>query len=401
MKKFLTLLLSISFILGTLTFTACGPANNSDIPPIGTNSGNSTVKKTYTVTFIQGSQRIEKTVEEGEALTDIPTPKPKTGYNVSWEEVDLSNVTQDIEVNVVEVPKTYTITYDPNGGTVDPKTQQVTYDQEYTLHTPEYNGFRFVCWMYENGAVTSEFWKIDAENITLKAKWEEVQVDIYTVTFLQDGEEPVVIPVEAGQSVPDDKIPQTVPKTGYKVDWADVDLSNITQSIEVRAIEIPKKYTVNLQSGANGSVTEKSVTLTYDADYDLSSYVTPNTGYELDKWSMGNVDVDTKGVWQIDAESITLTANFKGKKYTVTLDVNGGNSLGSQSTMQVTYGATYSLPKPTRNNAVIYGDNHAFFFKHWTYNGQKIDQEGVWKTPSDVTLVADWNEKNLDYTGNY
>ena len=74
---------------------------------------------TCTITFKQnGAENVVKTVTKGEALTDIPTPNAKTGYTVVWDVTSFTSVTEDMEVNAVEKPNTYTVTYDANGGNV-------------------------------------------------------------------------------------------------------------------------------------------------------------------------------------------------------------------------------------------------------------------------------------------
>ena len=61
----------------------------------------------YTVTFVQdGQPDIVRTVEEGKglSLSEIPIPVAKTGYTVSWEEVDLSKITINIVVRAQYSP---------------------------------------------------------------------------------------------------------------------------------------------------------------------------------------------------------------------------------------------------------------------------------------------------------
>ncbi|MBQ5929565.1 MAG: hypothetical protein IIX02_02125 [Clostridia bacterium] len=112
MKKFLSLLLCLTLTIGAATFTACGD-NSGD-------SGNmSSELPTYTVTFKQYNQTdIEKEVEEGKALTDIPAPKDRTGYTVKWDKTaaDLANITGNVTVTAIETPNEYTITYEAGEG---------------------------------------------------------------------------------------------------------------------------------------------------------------------------------------------------------------------------------------------------------------------------------------------
>lgn len=134
------------------------------------------------VTFIQADgTQIVKTVQKGEALTDIPTPMSKTGYTASWEEIDFFNLTEDKTVNVVLTAKEYIITYDAGrtDATVAKKTQTVTYDTAVTLATATCTdrNQRFLGWDIQGTVEEECLTKFDvynvAENITLVAIWEK------------------------------------------------------------------------------------------------------------------------------------------------------------------------------------------------------------------------------------
>lgn len=134
------------------------------------------------VTFVQtdGTQII-KTVEKGESLTDIPTAMSKTGYTVSWDEIDFFNLTEDKTVNVVLTANEYIITYDAGrtDATVIQKTQTVTYDEAVTLVTASCTdrNQRFLGWDIQGTAEEECLTKFEAyniaENITLVALWEK------------------------------------------------------------------------------------------------------------------------------------------------------------------------------------------------------------------------------------
>ena len=48
------------------------------------------------VSFVQdGQTTIVKTIDKGQTLTDIPAPVQKTGYTVSWEVADFSNLQKE------------------------------------------------------------------------------------------------------------------------------------------------------------------------------------------------------------------------------------------------------------------------------------------------------------------
>ena len=83
----------------------------------------------------------------------------------------------------------------------------------------------------------------------------------------------------------------------------------------------------------------------------------------------------------------TLYAMWEGKTITITLDVNGGDSLAS-STVPVKYGETYptpALPTPIRANHIFLGWFDA------AVGGTKFEKDGQIVTETaDFTLFAQW-----------
>ncbi len=94
------------------------------------------------VSFVQdGQTTIVKTIDKGQTLTDIPAPVQKTGYTVSWEVADFSNLQKDLTVNAVETPNVYTITYEIQYfATIENTTQSVVFGKDFTLQTPSISG---------------------------------------------------------------------------------------------------------------------------------------------------------------------------------------------------------------------------------------------------------------------
>ncbi len=131
------------------------------------------VVNTYTISFVQGGETIAtRTVQAGQSLAaaDIPAPAQKTGYTVSWERTEFTNVTENITVNAVSVAKKYTVTLDLDGGKGD-TSYEMTYDQAYTLPTPTKEGFIFGGWKDSEGKLYSTgVWEIDG-TLALKAEW--------------------------------------------------------------------------------------------------------------------------------------------------------------------------------------------------------------------------------------
>jgi len=63
----------------------------------------------------------------------------------------------------------------------------------------------------------------------------------------------------------------------------------------------------------------------------------------------------------------------------VDFDVNGGSSINS---INLFVDKEYSLPIPSRDEY--------YYFMGWYYNGNKIDNKGIWKFDNDVILTARW-----------
>ncbi len=382
-------------------FGSASESESSESIEIGDSSDDSSVEEppvlnNYTVTFQQYNQPdVVITVVENESIAeeDIPAPIARTGYTVVWEDVDLTEINQNIVVNAIETANEYTITYDANGGSVDAETLTVTYDSAYELATPVYEDHLFLGWTYNGNVVSSAIWNI-ADNVTLVASWQEVIPNTYTISFVQDGQPIKTVTVEEGEACPENEIPAPAGKTGYIVAWEEKDLSNITENITVKAVETPKTYDVTLEIG-EGTLASTSFTVSYDEDYMLP-VVTPKLGYEFVGWYRNGGEFASRGKWNVDEENILLVAVYKAKTYTITLDVNGGNAL-TQTTIQVTYGEAYKLPTPTRENT----SDASYSFIGWKINENPIELEGTWTiTEGDLTAVAEW--KTTDgWTSNY
>jgi hypothetical protein len=161
MKKIVAIFVSALLFLGVIACLACCGAGNK-----------------ITVKFVQnGQETIVKELEKGGTLTDIPTPKAKSGYTIVWDKTAFFNLQEGLTVTAVETPNTYVITYELNNrsATIEAATQTVTYDTEVVLFTPQSNSEKiaFKGWIEQKSgtAFKSGVYKT-AENITLVAEWE-------------------------------------------------------------------------------------------------------------------------------------------------------------------------------------------------------------------------------------
>ncbi len=354
-----------------------------------------------TVTFVNTDGTSVRSVYSGETLTDLPTINDKVGYNVdtaNWysdeectQVASFENLTADMTVYAKATPKSYTITFDENGGAaVDDL--QVTYDKEYTLPTPTRDGYwEFAGWANGQGTIiTDGTWTTDAD-ITLTAQWTDTRQD-FTITFVQAGQESQRFNVKQGDNFTN--IPDVVAKTGYNVAWnlEGVNFNNIQSNITVNAVETAKTYLVSYNANG-GNCDDAMLSVTYDAA--VGEMATPTrTGYTFKRWTYNGQTIDANYVWKIDS-NVELVAEWTAKTYTITLDADGGSCA---ATMTVTYDkAIGEIPTPTRTG---------YTFNGWTYNGTPISATDVWTTDADATFKATWTENVTDseedqWTNNY
>ena len=128
----------------------------------------------------------------------FPTPTRNYYDFLGWyyQKSGGTKITADTMVNKIRnhtlyarwAPKSYTVTFDPNGGSVSQTTKTVTYTYNYDeLPTPTRTGYTFKGWYTQviGGEKITETTKVtNPSNHTLYAIWEANQ---YTVTFNANG----------------------------------------------------------------------------------------------------------------------------------------------------------------------------------------------------------------------
>jgi uncharacterized repeat protein (TIGR02543 family) len=151
-----------------------------------------TAGKTYTVTLNPNGGSVTpttKTVTYGKAYGTMPTPT-RSGYTFAgwWtakdsggKKVAASTVcyaSGNYTLYARWTPKTYTVTLNPNGGTVTPTTKTVTYGKAYgTMPTPTRSGYTFAGWWTAKDSggkkVTASTVCYASGNYTLYARWKK------------------------------------------------------------------------------------------------------------------------------------------------------------------------------------------------------------------------------------
>ena len=396
------------FIKDTTTKVASGIwtiANDVTLTASWTEMG----KATITFVYADGTADASTQVYVNTNLANVPNPqtKAKEGYSIdtNWyldsactQVASFENITASMTVYAKATANTYTITYNANGGTVTPATQNVVFDSNVTLAVPTRDNYTFNNWKDADGNVVADGkWTI-ANDVTLTANWTEMSKATITFVYADGTTATAQVYVGGSLAAADVLDPTAKAVTGYIVDanwYTDstyttvATFENITTSTSVYAKKTAKTYTVQLNADGGTGVTD-SFTVTYGATITLN--VPTKVGYTFNGWYNGDsfVAKDEAISWNYDNDSLTLTAKWTAKTYTVTLKTTIGSV--STTTMVMTYGEAYELPTLTDNEASFIG---------WKLNGTLIPTSGVWTyaDSEEVELVAEWKEDS--WTQNY
>ena len=301
-------------------------------------------RNTYTVTFRQtGYPDVTRTVTEGEALTEIPDPKPVEGYTVIWSVGDFSSVSRDLTVTAVQLLGKYTITYETGhaNAQISQTQQRVTYGEAYTLATPECEGYTFQNWKIKD---TGEIFESgDAyrrgSDVTLTAVWKPNE---YTITY-----DPVNNRAEMAQ--------------------------------KLQTVRFGEAYTL-LRPTCDG--------------YTFKQWQIKETGEAFDSGSgypyAGNITLVAR--WEKDPNSSYWLTDFEaddslvGKKYTITYDKVYAHAKLEQKELRVATGEAYTLATP---------ECDGYTFKGWKLEGtETVFTDGdEYPYSYGITLVAVWEKK--------
>lgn len=306
--------------------------------------------KTFTTTTANstgGTASVNKSsVEYGGSA--IWTATPSTGYNFSkWSNgstanpLTVSNITANTHITPVFVLKSYTVTWNPNGGTVDPTSTTKTHGSTLgTLPTPTRAA--------------------DAQ---------------YTYTF---------------------KGWFTAATGGTQVSASTTVTKNVTYYAQWTAT--PRSYTATFNGNGGGTPNPSTITKTYGSE--LGTLPTcSRTGYTFLGWytaSSGGTKISstTKIIG-----TVTYYAQWSINSYTLTYNVNGGNAV-SPASKSVQYGSAYgTLPTPTKSSDAEY--TYAFAGWYTAASGGTQVTANTTMGAGNTTIYAHWTATRRSYTINY
>ncbi len=360
-------------------------------------------------------------VNNGDIIAAAPTGISKTGFTLStaWNtKADGTGtsflfgsggtaVTADITLYAQWTIKQYTVTYDVNGGigTPDPATQIVNHGETIASAPTGISGdggaFLDTRWTTKSDKSGTYFLFGDGgtpvtADITLYAQWSFRQ---YTVTYYANGGD--ATPVPATQKVNDgDIIPAapTVSRTGYTLNaaWnkqADGGGDSFTFGSEGTTVTIewflyaqwtPITYTVTYNLNGGDSPAPAAETVDHDKTA-LEPADPTRSGYAFTGWS----DAQSGGSEYIFGTKVTADIELYAqwiKQYTVSYDVNGGDSTTEPAAETVNDGGTATEP----NDPSSTGQTFVGWFDAQTGGNEFNFGSGGTPVTKDITLYARW-----------
>ncbi len=310
--------------------------------------------------------------------------------------------TENLTLYAVWTQRSYTITYELNGGDgARPTESNKFYNQTFTLasaatRAPS-NGvsWAFVSWSDgTNQYQAGQTYRMPAVSVTLTAQW----IAIFTVKYTMNGASTAAPADELkadGQSV---VLAAAPTRTGYTfAGWVNQSNASFaagaTMPINSNSYLVYATWTAityNLTySAAGGSNEPTSDTFTIGSEITVGSAPT-RTGYRFNGWSYNSQLYGAGAKIIAGAANIALTASWTAINYTISYDLNG--SAGNRpNDFTANIGETFQLAAaPSRAG---------YTFAGWSDGTQTRNAGTSYQVgSSDITLTATWTAVNYTLT---
>ena len=176
------------------TYVATATVDSDNYKLTANNTCTFTITRaTHKVTFRQSGQpdKVYNVLDLADFAEAFPDVVPVENYDVSWEEKQLTRVTEDVIVNAVITPTVYKITYILDGGTIPYNApRQYTIETEtFDLPAPQRDYYSFEGWYTEDTFVNrvAQVSQGSTGNVTLYAKWQQTSTEGLQYKQLSDG----------------------------------------------------------------------------------------------------------------------------------------------------------------------------------------------------------------------
>lgn len=342
----------------------------------------------YTVTFKDKDGNILKVedVDEGESAT-APVAPAVAGHSFDGWDVDFDNVTEDIDVNALYSPMSYTVTFDPVGGDTVYSPIFVFYGERIPVPAiPEKDGFVFGYW-YDattDGSVPYDFSSaMPANDVALKARWTvHYNALPYFGVFDSSDHEAIVLNVygdgfEISYALGDGEWQSEVPTVGevgeYVVGFRISDGTDVLAQGQVTAV-----VTAPAAGSAQLTVTAKPQTVTYNGLPQAPS--SSSEFYVFEGLAAGHTATAYSSFTATNAGEYSYSCTA-----VVVRDENGNDVTDAYTLTSVASTFTVKKATATASAPTVYVD--------WDGNVHYYSE-------NDVTVAEPYNDQNIVVAGN-
>ena len=291
----------------------------------------------YTITFdtAGGSEIAPITQDYGTPIT-APADPTRNGYTfVGWDKaIPATMPAENLTITAQWTINQYTITFDTAGGSeIAPITQD--YGTPITAPAaPIRTGYTFAGWSPALPAA------MPAENMTVTAQW---RVNRYTITFDTAGGSAIApITQDYGTAI---TAPADPTREGYTFAGWDkaIPATMPAENLTITAQWTINQYTITFDTAGGSEIAP----ITQDYGTPITAPAAPiRTGYTFAGWSPALPAA-------MPAENMTVTAQWRVNRYTITFDTAGGSAIAP---ITQDYGTAITAPAdPTRNGYTFAG----------------------------------------------
>lgn len=390
--------------------------------------------KNYTVTFdigIENNEVQSKVFQEGYTFTEtdiagIDLTDAKQGYIFEgWYsgETKLAagyRVTQNVTFKAKWTAKTYTVTFDSNGGSGTVNAVSAVYGDkiilpENTFTVPdgykrtdgwEYNGTK-----YSAGDDISELVFASDRTIEFKAVY---LLSDYRITFSVLGTEYASYPINENETLSAEnlaeieKITKEHLPTGYKaINWYSkenaVNLSTLTvnENTVLEGKPVPISYTVKFDSNGYEGTAPEAIVCEYDAEYTVPENTLTKKYYKSSGWNTaasanGTSFLSGKSFYNLTAEDgkeITLYAILEedlNADVTINLVSEHGTVSDTMIVKYKSYISTDGYTGSLETQKLPVPSEQGYKFNGWKINDTLISDYRPVQVTDTITVTADW-----------
>ena len=386
------------FTVGTADVTVKAIFEAVDYTVTVTTDGNGTASATMTTGYIGDEITLTATANAGYKFKEWEVVSG--GVTVADNKFTIG--TANVTVKAVFEAIDYTVIVLTDGhGTVSATKTTGNIGDVVTLSATPAAGYKFKEWKVISGGVTvaDNKLKIGSADVKVQAIFEPVY---YAVKVTSEGNGTVTSSVSSaiiGTEVTLTATPDAEDRfAGWEVVSGGITLTDetkatttftmVTSAVEVKAVFVPKTYTVMVIGGtADNATASKGDTVRITAN-------DPSKGKEFDKWTSDSEKVifaDEKASstsFDMPSGTVKVTANFKDIEYKVTV-TNDGNGTGKASASTGIMGDEITLTASA---------NAGYKFKEWKVvsGGVTVADNKFTVGTADVTVKAIFEA--IDYT---